>query len=55
MTEGVGLFIFIILLWLLTGITGVIKCKDEGINWCIIIFMCFVPFIPVVARVCGLI
>lgn len=55
MTEGMGLFIFIILLWLLIGITGVMKCKDEGVNWCMIISLCFVPFIPIVALVCGLI
>ena len=47
-------FIVIIGIWVLIGLKGIKGCKEERIHWEMIVFMCFVPFIPLVAKLCGL-
>ena len=51
-------FVLIILVWLFMGFLGIIQNarKDSNrINYEMIVFFLFVPFIPIVAMVCGLI
>lgn len=49
------LFIIIMFVWAFIGFIGILNCKKNGIRWDMIIFCAFVPFIPLVAKVCGLI
>lgn len=51
-------FCFIIGVWLFSGVAGIAQeitnDSDSGINWEMLLFCLFVPFIPIVAKVCGL-
>ena len=47
-------FVIIIGIWVLVGLKGIRACKENRTDWEIIAFMCFVPFIPLVAKLCGL-
>jgi len=47
-------FGIVIALWLLIGFLGMLTAKAHSTNWFIIIFMIFVPFIPVIAKACGM-
>ena len=51
------LFIVIILVWVLLGFFGVLlrSMNVDFVNWPMILFFLLVPFIPVVAKFCGLI
>ena len=50
-------FVIIILIWLFVGFLGVIqnaRKNSNRVNYEMILFFLFVPFIPVVAKFCGL-
>jgi len=49
-------FCFLIGVWLLTGIAGVIETfrPKYKINWEMVLFLIFIPFIPFVAKICGM-
>lgn len=47
-------FVVVIGIWVLIGLKGIRVCKKNRTNWEMITFMCFVPFIPLVAKLCGL-
>lgn len=47
-------FIIIITFWVIIGSVGVIRAKENRINWEMMIFITFVPFIPIIAKLCGL-
>lgn len=49
------LFVIIILIWAFIGFLGVLNCKKDRVNFEMIIFLTTVPFIPMVAKWCGLI
>ena len=49
-----ALFVVIIFIWLFVGFLGILSCKANRVNYEMIIFMFFAPFIPLVAKVCGL-
>lgn len=48
------IFGIILIIWLLIGFVGMISAKTNKINWFMIGFMVFSPFIPVIAKVCGM-
>lgn len=55
MTTMMIVFVIFVLAWMMLGFMGLIHCKDVGgINWWMLAFMLVVPFIPLVAHVCGL-
>ena len=54
MTVKMILFLFIIVIWFSIGIIGVINCKKNRIHFEMLIFLFFVPFIPLIAKWCGL-
>lgn len=47
-------FGIILMIWLLIGFIGILNEKTNKINWSMIGFMVFFPFIPVIAKVCGM-
>ena len=51
------MFVLIILVWAIFGFIGVIQnCSySRRTNWCMIIFMLTVPFLPLFAKMCNLI
>ena len=49
------IFSIIIFIWGLLGICGLINCKKERIIWELLIFGIMMPFLPVFAKLCGLI
>ena len=51
---GMVVFGIVIALWLLIGFLAMLTAKAHSTNWFIIIFMGFAPFIPVIAKVCGM-
>lgn len=45
------MFAIILILWAFFGIKMVLDCKEnKKINWAGIIFMGFVPFLPIIAH-----
>ena len=50
-----ALFVIIIFIWLFVGFLGDLHAKDNHVNYEMIIFMFFAPFIPLVAKMCGLV
>lgn len=48
------IFVLIIVVWLFVGSLGVLHCKENRVNYEMIVFMLFVPFIPLIAKACGL-
>lgn len=56
MTTGMIIFVAFIFVWM--GIGFMMLCRQlsakEGVNWWGFIWMGIVPFIPVVAKLCGL-
>ena len=48
------LFGLFLLIWFGLGFLGIMHCKDSKVNWHMLIFMALVPFIPLVAKVCGM-
>lgn len=48
------LFTLIMFAWFFVGFLGLLHCKDDGVNWWLLAFIVFVPFVPLVAKVCGL-
>ena len=51
---GKIIFVIIILLWCLFGGIGVLRCKENRVNVEMLIFILFVPFLAIIAHVCGL-
>lgn len=49
------IFVLIIIVWLFVGFLGNLHCKENRVNYEMIVFMLFVPFIPLIAKACGLI
>lgn len=50
------IFVCVALVWLGLGFMGILHCKDVGgLNWWMLGFLLLVPFLPLVAKVCGLI
>ena len=49
-------FVLIIGVWIFSGISGIIHLlsKEDTMNWEMLIFFAFIPFIPSVAHICGL-
>lgn len=48
-------FVLVVVLWASLGFMGVVHCKDVGgVNWWMLAFLLAVPFLPLVAHVCGL-
>ena len=50
------IFVIIILIWALSGLFGIIQDarNNSRINFEMIFFLLFVPFIPLIAKWCGL-
>ena len=48
------IFVIGIFVWNFIGFLGIMHCKDNRINYEMIIFMALVPFIPLFAKVFGL-
>lgn len=50
-------FVLIVLAWGILGLLGVVhNCSyNRRTNWCMIIFMLSTPFLPLFAKMCGLI
>lgn len=55
MTTKMILFIIIITLWFAVGCVGTMRAKEDRINWEMIIILILAPFLPIIARLCGLI
>jgi len=49
------IFTIFIIVWGLLGICGLINCKKERVIWELLIFGISIPFLPVIAKLCGLI
>ena len=49
------IFVIGILVWCFIGFLAGLHAKDNRVNYELIIFMALVPFIPLFAKVCGLI
>jgi hypothetical protein len=45
------IFTAIIIGWLLVGLGGLANCKKDRVNGEMIIFLSFVPFIPLLAKI----
>ena len=48
------IFCAIMGLWALDALAMILTCKKDGVNWFGFIFIGFVPFIPFIAKLCGL-
>ena len=48
-------FAGIIAIWLLDGIIAGLNAKNDLGSTLLIIFMVFVPFIPLIAKMCGMV
>ena len=48
------LFVLIIMVWCFTGFFGVVDCKSDKVNWKMLFFIFFAPFLPLIAKACGL-
>lgn len=48
------IFCIIILVWCLIGFKGLLNVKANRVNYEMIIFIVFTPFIPIVAKICNL-
>ena len=48
-----NIFIFacIILAWIMVGLGGLANCKEDRVNGEMIIFFCFIPIIPFLAKI----
>ena len=51
---GKIIFVIIILIWCLFGGIGTLRCKENRVNVEMLIFILFVPFLAIIAHVCGL-
>jgi hypothetical protein len=49
------IFVLIIVAWLFIGFLSNLHCKENRVNYELIVFVLFVPFIPLLAKACGLI
>ena len=45
------IFVGFIFAWILIGISGIANCKENCVNGEMIYFFCFVPFIPLLAKI----
>ena len=54
MTVGMIIFCVVIFVWFFVGFLGGLHCKENRVNYEMLIFMAFAPFIPLVAKACGL-
>lgn len=45
------IFAMIIVLWAVIGFVGVLNCKAERVNFELLFFFGFVPFIPMFAKI----
>lgn len=48
-------FILILIIWAMMGFIGILTCKDEDTNFPMLFFIFEAPFIPLIAKLCGLI
>ena len=48
------IFILIVAVWLFVGILGGLHCKEKRVNYEMIVFVSLAPFLPLIAKVCGL-
>lgn len=48
-----NIFIFtcFILAWIMVGLGGLANCKKDRVNEEMIIFFCFIPFIPLLVKI----
>ena len=49
------IFSIVLFTWGFLGVCGLINCKKERIIWELLIFGITIPFLPVIAKLCGLI
>lgn len=49
------IFVIGIFVWCFIGFLSIMHSKDNRVNYEMIIFMALVPFIPLFAKVCGLV
>ena len=47
-------FVIGILIWLIIGILGGLHANENRVNYEMIFFISLVPFIPLFAKICGL-
>lgn len=47
-------FCIIIILWLFIGVLGGLHAKENRVNYEMLFFMSFAPFIPLIAKFCNL-
>lgn len=52
MTMGMIIFIVIVAVWLFVGFCGVMNCKANRVNWEMLFFMFFVPFLALIGHIC---
>ena len=48
------IFVISMMFWVLIGVIGVLRAKENRINWEMLIFIIFVPLIPIITKLCGL-
>ena len=48
---NIFIFVSIIIGWVMVGLGGLANCKEDRVNEEMIIFFCFVPFIPFLAKI----
>ena len=49
-----AIFIIYIIVWVAFGLWGCMRCKDNSVNWPMFVFMAMIMFIPIVAKLGGL-
>ena len=54
MTIKMIIFCVVIFIWLFVGFLGGLHSKENRVNYEMLIFMAFTPFIPLIAYACGL-
>lgn len=50
---GKIIFLAIILIFCADGLMMILTCKRNTINWYGLFFLAFVPFMPIIALICG--
>ena len=54
MTVGMIIFLIVIFIWLFFGFMMIVRMNEEGVNWCGFVFLFVPPFLPLVAKMCGM-
>lgn len=54
MTIGKIIFCIVVIAWLFDMFIGILHCKEDIVNWWLIIGFGFVPFLAIIAYFCGL-